>query len=470
MASIWRVVGIKTLGADLDLTEVQLRSQGVRVDAGAVITASVAAITGSPADLLDGSTATGCRWAATDVRQPGFWIQIALAGDMVDELFFGGSSVPVRVAVVPPAPQAVRDVWPTPVAGGVWFRLGFALDAILAAAPVAAWRMDDPGGTQADLIGSRTGTRTGGVTASTAITMGTSGSFDPQTSGLISMPAGAFDAGAFSIVIDVQTTNSVNLVVAEHGSDNKGWSIQFSDAGNAVNLAVPGGIMFLVGYNNGGGISASRVAYNDGRPHRLVCTFVPGVGRRLYIDGVLDSRDSESNGNPTYNGANLHYGSRGGATGLPAGSLLGAFAVFDRALTPAEVRAICGTDAVVRAAAMRESKSLVVPSETLPPPQGLQGINTTQTAKARDIEFGGIGRIYGTVARKNAPANVPLRRRVRLHRSVDGYLARETWSKADGSYEFTEISTRYEWDVIAWDHERQEYSTVANNQLAEVMS
>ena len=63
---------------------------------------------------------------------------------------------------------------------------------------------------------------------------------------------------------------------------------------------------------------------------------------------------------------------------------------------------------------------------------------------------------------------MPLRRRVRLHRSVDGYLARETWSKADGSYEFSEISTRYEWDVIAWDHELQEYSTVANNQLAEV--
>jgi hypothetical protein len=72
------------------------------------------------------------------------------------------------------------------------------------------------------------------------------------------------------------------------------------------------------------------------------------------------------------------------------------------------------------------------------------------------------------VSRKETPANVPLRRRVRLHRSVDGYLARETWSKADGSYEFREISTRYEWDVIAWDHELQEYSTVANNQLAEV--
>lgn len=470
MASTWRVVGIETQGADLDLTELQLWNRGVRVDAGAVITASHAAITGSPADLLDGSTATGCRWAPADVRQPGFWIQIALTGDVVDELFFGGSSVPARVAVIPPAPQIVRDTWPAPVAGGAWFRLGFALDAILVATPVGAWRMDDPGATQADLVGSRTGARTGGVTSSVAITRGASGSFDPQTTGLISMSAGTFDAGAFSIVIDVQTTTPENLVIAEHGNNNIGWSIQFASAANAVNLAVAGGIMFLVGYNSAGGISASTVAYNDGKPHRLICTFAPGVGRRLYIDGVLDSRDSGSNGNPVYNTANIHYGSRGGVTGLPAGSLLGAFAIFDRALTPAEVRAISGTDAVVRAAVMRQARSLVVPSETLPPPQGLQSTNLTRPGKAIDVEFGGGGRIFGTVARKNTPANVPLRRRVRLHRSVDGMLVRETWSNDAGAYEFREINPRYEYDVIAWDHELSFYSTVANNQIAEVVA
>ena len=86
-----------------------------------------------------------------------------------------------------------------------------------------------------------------------------------------------------------------------------------------------------------------------------------------------------------------------------------------------------------------------------------------------DTEFGGKGMIYGSVARQGTPANMPLKRRVRLHRSKDGYLARETWSKADGSYEFREISAKYEWDVIAWDHELQDFSTVANNQLAEPM-
>ena len=102
-----------------------------------------------------------------------------------------------------------------------------------------------------------------------------------------------------------------------------------------------------------------------------------------------------------------------------------------------------------------------------------QGLGTTQRLSAPekllDTEFGGGYRIYGTVARKVTPANVPLKRRVRLHRSKDGYLVRETWSHADGSYAFTEISGRYEYDVIAWDHESQDFSTVANNQLAEPM-
>lgn len=102
-------------------------------------------------------------------------------------------------------------------------------------------------------------------------------------------------------------------------------------------------------------------------------------------------------------------------------------------------------------------------------PQGLQATTSTAPAKVRDMEFGGDGRIYGTVARANKPANSPLSRRVRLHRSRDGLLVRETWSKADGAYEFREISMRYEWDVIAFDHELQEFSTVANNQLAEPM-
>lgn len=89
--------------------------------------------------------------------------------------------------------------------------------------------------------------------------------------------------------------------------------------------------------------------------------------------------------------------------------------------------------------------------------------------KLLDAEAGGNFCIYGSVTRNETPANLPLIRRVRLHRSRDGMLVREVWSKADGSYEFTEISGRYEYDVIAWDHELQFRSVVANNLVPEVM-
>ena len=86
-----------------------------------------------------------------------------------------------------------------------------------------------------------------------------------------------------------------------------------------------------------------------------------------------------------------------------------------------------------------------------------------------DLEFGGNGQIYGMVERQNTPANLPLRRRVRLHRSRDGLLVRETWSQADGRYAFTHISTAYEYDTIAWDHDMSYRSVMANNLKPEVM-
>lgn len=101
--------------------------------------------------------------------------------------------------------------------------------------------------------------------------------------------------------------------------------------------------------------------------------------------------------------------------------------------------------------------------------QGAVQMHNYRALKLLDAEFGGRGRIYGTVSRKTTSANVSVVRRVRLHRSRDGYLARETWSKTDGTYEFKEIAGRYEYDVVAWDNEMSYRSVVANNLTPEAM-
>lgn len=197
-----------------------------------------------------------------------------------------------------------------------------------------------------------------------------------------------------------------------------------------------------------------------------IAVSIKGVTLRFFVGGKLVHTDTRVT-TPT-----------GGGNGWPlrichmtsATAQMGSFALSDLMLTPAAKYTDdftvaeqwdAGSQALTQIAQARIAASSEVPKfATL----GHRALG------ACDIEFGGAGRIYGSVARKGTPQNSLLSRRVRLHRSVDGYLARETWSKADGSYEFRDINPRYEYDVIAWDHELLEFSAVANNQLAEVMS
>ena len=70
--------------------------------------------------------------------------------------------------------------------------------------------------------------------------------------------------------------------------------------------------------------------------------------------------------------------------------------------------------------------------------------------KSGDYIHGGKGFITGTVEEKATP-NIPLRRRVRLHRDVDGMMVRETWSDAvTGAYTFTDINPAYTYTVVAY--------------------
>lgn len=89
--------------------------------------------------------------------------------------------------------------------------------------------------------------------------------------------------------------------------------------------------------------------------------------------------------------------------------------------------------------------------------------------KQTDVEFSGGGCIYGTVELYAQSGNIPLPRRVRLHRSRDGMLVRETWSDVQGNYRFDGITDRYKYDVIAWDHEGLQQSVVANDLTPESM-
>ena len=82
----------------------------------------------------------------------------------------------------------------------------------------------------------------------------------------------------------------------------------------------------------------------------------------------------------------------------------------------------------------------------------------------------GIGRVYGTVQRKTDPANIPLKRKVRLVRERDGLVVRETWSDANtGQYEFRYIDELQTWTVIAYDYEQNFRAVIADGITPEII-
>lgn len=89
--------------------------------------------------------------------------------------------------------------------------------------------------------------------------------------------------------------------------------------------------------------------------------------------------------------------------------------------------------------------------------------------KSGDTIGGGQGRIAGTIEEKATP-NRPLRRRVRLHRDLDGLLVREAWSDAaTGAYEFAGIDPAYRYTAIAYDYAHNHRAVVADNLTPEVL-
>jgi hypothetical protein len=71
---------------------------------------------------------------------------------------------------------------------------------------------------------------------------------------------------------------------------------------------------------------------------------------------------------------------------------------------------------------------------------------------ARDAEFGGTGRIFGTTKTKASPSNLPTKARVVLLHQRSKVLVRATWSDPDtGSFAFDGLDVRQEFIALAED-------------------
>lgn len=433
-STTWRLRELSGASASLALTRIQLLNGSSDVMAGAAITCTHAVMGDPLSALLDGSGS--CVFDLSDAAQPGFAVTIALPAAVdVDAINIQG--------------DAVHGYALEYLSGGVWVLASRKVQAVPVSMPSAFTQLRSNLVTAASQVVSLNMPLGGSVSVG-AVSGGVGINVASSSVMLRIDPASGSGgvAGAevrFKITSDAFNRRHFGLWLYDPSNPIYGYRVSTLD-GNVTLSYFPGSFGAVETEQQSMPMPAGALALNTTHALRVVIS----ADRRatVYVNGALVGTFP----NPMLSGSEAR------AAGVF--SYVGSYELYQIDVLAADIYA--------PNLQVHRLSTWVLYGESSQPVQGLQSMTRYRLAKLLDVECGGQGRIYGTVARKNTPANVPLRRRVRLHRSVDGYLARETWSKADGSYEFREISTRYEWDVIAWDHELQEYSTVANNQLAEV--
>lgn len=88
------------------------------------------------------------------------------------------------------------------------------------------------------------------------------------------------------------------------------------------------------------------------------------------------------------------------------------------------------------------------------------------TIPRRDYQFGGNGRIAGTVKEKGAP-DQPLQRRVQLYDETSKVMTREVWSDPNtGAYVFENIDPKLTYTIISYDYTGMYRAVIANGQKA----
>ena len=472
-ATLWRINAINTEGNDLELSALQLWDGGTAaVDAGAVLTCSHAPIAGALANLRDADPLTTCRWPAAVVQSAGFWLQWEFPSATAVTRF--------KPAAGYDAAAYMRQAKLECKINGIW-------------APARSW---------------------------SGLSIAGPGTWYALDAGFVGLPQSAeeviVDSGtSLSVVVPVQVSVGDDLlIIVMHRSalqPTAGWS-QLAAVGPAV--AADGTKQWITVLRRSvmQGDAGSIVNITQASAGRLIagCIALPTGGVSAAIESASDIYSGTSdyvdalpitalNGIAIAAAAPVAFASTGGVWSLPAdvvgilghkGSVAlrrlvaaykskgavsgrftappadGATTVFDRmsiAVTPATDSWVLREDPLWQQTLGSDIQRWSAP-DSFPEFTMLNA----PVSPFLDAEFGGRGRIYGTVSIKGTPSNVPVARRVRLLRSRDSYLARETWSKPDGSYSFDGINEQYEYDVVAFDHELNYFSQVANNKTPEV--
>lgn len=459
----WKFVGFDLAGESLTLSELRLWAELDAADTGAVVTSSHAPQEGVLDSLIDGDVDTFCSWPADIVRLPGFWIQLELpevravaAVRMAGPL---AAAYPRRVVLVDPSAAAVDllcDFWGVNVYRQMSLSMGRArqysvlhLQGSTGFADQAAQGSQiAPSGPnvfvdRAQLFNGKPTLRFGGTDFLLA----------PASNNF------AFGTGDFTVTAWIKNPGADFRFITNRvsGGLSGTWSVIVSP----VNLSFTEVVIGEPGLNVVLNLPVDRFFH-------VAFTRTAGV-LRCFLDGILVGAAANTTNFSSTAGqlavARASPSEPGRWTGWVSGLVIcKGIALWTGDFTPPEIDLGKAQEGL---GAFKHQLVTVYEGDVLA--QAADFAKALVAPVGLDMECGGQGSIYGTVELYAQAGNIPLPRRVRLHRSRDGLLVRETWSDAQGNYRFDGITDRYKYDVIALDHEGLQQSVVANDLTPEVM-
>lgn len=474
-AAQWRIVGVRSYGGRLELGALHLLDGSGRIDQGAVLTCSHAPAQGILSDLQSAGTGAVVAFGANDVASAGFAItwKFSAAVDVRHINIFSGD---VKSAFIGQFDFEYFD-------GSQWVRVAtmgwFEWPGVRSALAVDARGVSyDP-----QLYFVKSLLHFDGVDGSTFIEDATGRPWNAAGTAKLSTANAKFGSASVYVASAsnsnyVQTADSPDI---RPGADPytveffyrplslSNWRSPFqkgtwNSAGGLTMIVGSSSIKVSSNGTDSGDISHGLTA--GSMSHMALCRDV-GNTARVFVNGKLRGSFYQPQ---NLNGTSPLQLFAGGGIIAPDAGWIDEFrftvgfarytAEFDPPEAPFPDASQAQAPLQVRASSSRVAHSSEVPQFCV----STQG----KVLIARDVEFGGRGRLYGTVAIKGTPSNTPVARRVRLLRSRDSLLARETWSKPDGSYLFDGINEQYDYDVVVFDHELNYFSQVANNKKPEV--
>lgn len=480
-ARYWRIVGIEAYaGGDLELSELHLYGTSGRLDAAATLTSTIAPTAGTLAALQDDNPGTTCRFAAAAVRAGGFalvWdfgadntadsVGVRLGASADQSAFMAGCILQYSTdgAQWQRLASFARYAWPgagaytvAPTAGDSAFDKVALLLHMDGVDGSTTFNDSSPAAKAVAASGNAKVSAAKSKWGGASLALGGSGDY-------LSAPAHAdfvFGVGDFTVEMLINTTTAAEKVLVDQFviEDSNSWQ-----------FAVKSG---RLSWYSGGYSLTGAAAVNNGAWHHVAAVRSAGT-LRFFVDGVLDGSAALGRNFNTHSvlGIGAQVAARNSVYDFPGyidelritkgvgrytdnfapptgpfpGSTGGNFFLPDTMHTAGSAAQLAASSPVP-ACSTRRAHSL---------------------QRARDIEHGGPGAIYGTTKTKGTP-NAPAHARVVLLHQRSKLPVRETWSDpVTGAFAFTSIDVNQQFLTLAEDAAGNFRPVAANRLTPEVL-